>query len=78
MSCSFSADELTGCVGVIHSAQLDNLTLTALSVERSGGVNCTKVTAGNYSFAVFGTSSQGLHETPSDQGKIEVFAPSGK
>ena len=51
LSCSFSADELTGCVGVIHSAQLDNLTLTVLSVERSGGVNCTvdELMEGNYS-----------------------------
>ena len=56
LSCSFSADELTGCVGVIHSAQLDNLTLTVLSVERSGGVNCTvdELMEGNYSVAVFG------------------------
>ena len=56
LNCSFSADELTGCVGVIHSAQLDNLTLTVLSVERSGGVNCTidKLMEGNYSVAVFG------------------------
>ena len=56
LSCSFSIDELTGCVGVIHSAQLDNLTLTVLSVERSGGVNCTvdELMEGNYSVAVFG------------------------
>ena len=56
LSCSFSADELTGCVGVIHSAQLDNLTLTVLSVERSGGMNCTvdELMEGNYSVAVFG------------------------
>ena len=56
LNCSFSADELTGCVGVIHSAQLDNLTLTVLSVERSGGVNCTvdELMEGNYSVAVFG------------------------
>ena len=56
LNCSFSADELTGCVGVIHSAQLDNLTLTVLSVERSGGVNCTvdELREGNYSVAVFG------------------------
>ena len=56
LNCSFSADELTGCVGVIHSAQLDNLTLTVLSVERSGGMNCTidESMEGNYSVAVFG------------------------
>ena len=56
LNCSFSIDELTGCVGVIHSAQLDNLTLTVLSVERSGGVNCTidELREGNYSVAVFG------------------------
>ena len=55
MSCSFSVDELTGCVGVIHTAQLDNLTLTLLSVKRSGGMNCTvdKLMEGNYSVAVF-------------------------
>ena len=56
LNCSFSIDVLTGCVGVIHSAQLDNLTLTVLSVERSGGVNCTvdELMEGNYSVAVFG------------------------
>ena len=59
LNCSFSADELTGCVGVIHSAQLDNLTLTVLSVERSGGENCTadELMEGNYSVAVFGQLS---------------------
>ena len=56
LNCSFSADELTGCVGVIHSAQLDNLTLTVLNVKRSGRVNCTvdELMEGNYSVAVFG------------------------
>ena len=66
LSCSFSADELTGCVGVIHSAQLDNLTLTVLSVERSGGVNCTvdELMEGNYSVAVFGLKGTVLEQDP--------------
>ena len=66
MSCLFSADELTGCVGVIHSAQLDNLTLTVLSVERSGGVNCTvdQLSEGNYSVAVFGLKGTLLEQDP--------------
>ena len=64
LNCSFSADELTGCVGVIHSAQLDNLTLTVLSVERNGGVNCTvdELMEGKYSVAVFGRLPENILE----------------
>ena len=66
MSCTFSADELTGCVGVIHSAQLDNLSLTVLSVERSGGGNCTvdELMESNYSVAVFGLKGTILEQEP--------------
>ena len=65
MSCSFFADELTGCVGVIHSAQLDNLTLTVLSVERSEGMDFVNVEeVGNYSVAVFGQKGNKLKEFP--------------
>ena len=65
ISCSFSANELTGCVGVIHSAQLDNFALTVLSVERSGGVDSTNINEGNYSVAVFGQKHNRINEFPS-------------
>ena len=53
-------------MGVIHSAQLDNLTLTVLSVERSGGENCTvdELMEGNYSVAVFGLKGNMLEQDP--------------
>ena len=52
-------------MGVIHSAQLENLTLTVLSVERSGGINCTVgQMEGNHSVAVFGQTEGGLESTP--------------
>ena len=68
LNCSFSADVLTGCVGVIHSVQLDNLTLTVLSVEWSGGVNCTvdELMEGNYSVAVFGQKGTILEQNPAN------------
>ena len=82
LSCSFSADELTGCVGVIHSAQLDNLTLTVLSVERSGGVNCTvdELMEGNYSVAVFGQLPGNiLEQEPAYVAHVSVKSqPSGR
>ena len=82
LSCSFSADELTGCVGVIHSAQLDNLTLTVLSVERSGGVNCTvdKLIEGSYSVAVFGwLPGNILEQEPAYMAYVSVKSqPSGR
>ena len=61
-------------MGVIHSAQLDNLTLTVLSVERSRGVNCTvdELMEGNYSVAVFGQFSRVHDVAPSFQYTIEV------
>ena len=65
ISCLFPANELTGCVGVIHSAQLDNLTLTVLSVGRSGGVDSTNINEGNYSVAVFGQKHNRTNEFPS-------------
>ena len=78
LSCSFSADELTGCVGVIHSAQLDNLTLTVLSVERSGGVNCTvdELMEGNYSVAVFGLKGTILEQEPASVTLVSVNSKS--
>ena len=82
LSCSFSADELTGCVGVIHSAQLDNLTLTVLSVERSGGVNCTvdELMESNYSVAVFGWLTVNiLEQEPAYVARVSVKSqPSGR
>ena len=44
-------------MGVIHSAQLENLTLVVLSMEKSGGMNCTVdgLMEGNYSVAVIWT-----------------------
>ena len=67
LSCLFSVDELIGCVGVIHSAQLESLTLTVLSVERSGEVNCTVgLMEGNHSVAVFGLSEGGLETSPTN------------
>ena len=76
MTCSFSADELTGCVGVIHSAQLDNLTLTVLSVERSGGENCTvdELMEGNYSVAVFGLKGNMLEQEPASVTTVSTAA----
>ena len=81
ISCSFSADELTGCVGVIHSAQLDNLTLTIVSVERSGGVNCTvdELMEGNYSVAVFGQLPENvLKQEPAYVSRVSVNLKSGR
>lgn len=51
MNCSFSAGP--GCVGVVHSAQLDNLILTVLSVNISGEKNCSSFDEGVYTVAVF-------------------------
>ena len=73
LSCSFSTSELTGCVGVIHSAQLENLALTVLSVERSGGVNCTvEMTEGNYTVAVFGWYGEMLEQEPANVTMITI------
>ena len=65
MSCAFSSPALTGCVGVIHSAQLDNLTLTVLTVNRSGHeMDCAVLTEGEYHVAVFGAVENGLEQYP--------------
>ena len=65
LSCTFSV-ELTGCVGVIQSAQLEDLTLTVLTVERSGGMNCTAdgPMEGDYFVAGFGLTEGGLETNP--------------
>ena len=71
ISCSFSDPRTTGCVGVIHSAQLVNLTLTILPVSRtdsdlSHNSNCTNdvLIQGDYFVAVFGLLIDGLESAP--------------
>ena len=66
-------------MGVIHSAQLDNLTLTVLSVERSGGVNCTIMPVGTYSVAVFGLNGTLLEQDPAYVTNVStVYTMSGQ
>ena len=71
ISCSFSDPRTTGCVGVIHSAELVNLTLTILPVSRTDNnqphnSNCTShvLKQGDYSVAVFGQLIDGLETAP--------------
>ena len=66
ISCSFSDPRTTGCVAVIHSAELVNLTQTILPVSRTDNhqhhnSNCIPgVLTGDYSVAVFGQLSDCL------------------
>ena len=76
--CTFFDPELTGCVGVIHSAQLENLTLTVLSVERSVGMNWVSIREGNYSVAVFGQKERKLDLTPALVKTILINQPRSK
>ena len=71
ISCSFSDPRTTGCVGVIHSAELVSLTLTILPVNRTDNnqthnSNCTPgvLTQGDYLVAVFGQLVDRLETAP--------------
>ena len=54
----------TGCVGVIHSADLVNLTLTTINVI-SHNTSCISLhESGDYLVAVFGQLPNGLETVP--------------
>ena len=79
ISCSFSDPRTTGCVGVIHSAELVNLSLTILPVSRTDNnqphnSNCTTyvLIQGNYSVAVFGQLVDRLETAPAHVAAITV------
>ena len=80
ISCSFSDPRTTGCVGVIHSAKLDNLILTILPVSRTDNhqhhnCNCTTDTlTGDYFVAVFGQLVDGLETAPAVVTLITVMS----
>ena len=71
ISCSFSDPRTTGCVGVIHSAELVSLTLIILPVSRTDNnqpynSNCTTdvLIQGDYLVAVFGQLVDRLETAP--------------
>lgn len=74
INCSFSDHKITGCVGVIHSAELKNLTLIIHPVNRtdyssnlSHNYSCIQVQEQGdhvYSVAVFGQLKDRLEEAP--------------
>ena len=80
ISCSFSDPRTTGCVGVIHSAKLVDMTLTILPVSRSDNnqphnSNCTPgVMTGDYSVAVFGQLVDRLETAPAVVELITVMS----
>ena len=82
ISCSFSDPRTTGCVGVIHSAELVNLTLTILPVSRTStdnnqphNSNCTtEMLTGDYLVAVFGQLVDRLETAPAVVTLITVMS----
>ena len=69
ISCSFSDPMTTGCVGVIHSADLVNLRLTIVPINRaisqSRKTSCISLhVSGDYLVAVFGQLPNGLETVP--------------
>ena len=80
ISCSFSDPRTTGCVGVIHSAELVNLTLTILPVSRTDdnqphNSNCTTgMLTGDYFVAVFGQLVDRLETAPAVVTLITVMS----
>ena len=80
ISCSFSDPRTTGCVGVIHSAELVSLTLTILPVSRTDSdqphnSNCTTdMLTGDYSVAVFGQLVDRLETAPAVVTLITVMS----
>ena len=80
ISCSFSDPRTTGCVGVIHSVDLVNLTLTILPVNRTDknqhhNSNCTTgVPTGDYSVVVFGQLVDRLETSPAVVTLITVMS----
>ena len=80
ISCSFSDPRNIGCVGVIHSAELVNLTLTVLPVSRTDNnqphnSNCTTgMLTGAYLVAVFGQLVDRLETAPAVVTLITVMS----
>ena len=81
ISCSFSDPRTTGCVGVIHSAELVNLTLTILPVSRTDNnqhhnSNCATdvLIQGDYLVAVFGQLVDRLETAPAVVTLITVMS----
>ena len=81
ISCSFSDPRTAGCVGVIHSVDLVNLTLTILPVSRTDNnqphnSNCTTgvLTQGDYFVAVFGQLVDRLETAPAVVTLITVMS----
>ena len=81
ISCSFSDPRTTGCVGVIHSADLVNLALTILPVSRPDNnqphnSNCTPdvLIQGDYFVAVFGQLVDRLETAPAVVTLITVMS----
>ena len=79
ISCSFSDPRTTGCVGVIHSAELVNMTLTILSASRTDNnqhhnSNCTPgvLTQGDYFVSVFGQLSDRLETAPAVVATVSI------
>ena len=84
ISCSFSDPRTTGCVGVIHSAELVSLSLTILPVSRTDNnqphnSNCTTdvLIQGDYLVAVFGQLSDRLETAPALVATVSI-ATSGQ
>ena len=80
ISCSFSDPRTTGCVGVIHSAELVDMTLAILPVSRSDNnqphnSNCTTIVlTGDYLVAVFGQLVDRLETAPAVVTLITVMS----
>ena len=69
ITCSFSDPITTGCVGIIHSAELVNLRLTIVPINRaisqSRKTSCISLhESGDYLVAVFGQLPNGLETVP--------------
>ena len=82
ISCSFADPRTTGCVGVIHSAELDNLTLTILPVSMtdsdiSHNTGCiSSLSHGDYLVVVFGQSLDGPDSAPAFTSTVTVSVES--